>query len=78
MNVRMEPMLELEGRLEEDERGVYLDGLRKMIGSCAREVEQCLEQGLPPEEYEVAKGLQDGLASAVIVLEKVWSLMHQA
>ena len=64
-------ILEMEEALAEDADGSVRDELVSKLRDDGRVVKQAMDQGLPPEEFEQARKIQDALERAARVVELV-------
>lgn len=69
-------LTDLEQNLAADDSGEYRDELCHELDRQAEEVQQQIDRGLAPADYEKAASLQAALRAARHVVEKTWHSEH--
>ena len=71
-------MLDMEAKLEQDDDGAYRSDVLALLDKHAGEIKSALDSGLPPEDFERAKQLQEAIEAASFVVDRVWQRSHSA
>jgi type III secretion system YseE family protein len=69
-------MLDMEERLKDDTDGVYLKEILDRLAVSSDEIKKALDQGLPPDEFQVMGALKDAVQDASKVVKSVWESIH--
>lgn len=70
-------MLDMEEKLAQDDDGAYRKKVRDILDKHAGEVKRALDAGLPPNEFERAKKIEEAIQAASVTIDGVWARFHE-
>jgi len=70
-------VVEMEQRLSQDQTGRVRDDILNQLKQYALTINQSIQQGLNPQDFEALQQLQQSIQQAIITVESYWLAKHQ-